>query len=538
MKNLEDALMSDLQPTSPVSGALFLAGLKKLAAGITEEAANNEMQYQADMAQGTEPTPAEGEAIYQAESPDASGHMEGEFAVPVEEAVLTMSQLVSHKVKAQLAYLYYAETMRGLGRGELSELFEELSKGDAKDISYFMRRISVLAPGGVPVPVAPTPTPATEPEEILRIALTIEQQGIVLLKLLRSQMGDSPMKFTVEEMLSEEQRHEDLLWQYMPAAQKATKKKAKTAAALQIAQQKLAADNVPKPGPNAVVVPPAGSEPIEATLLREQQLALAQAQAERDHVMGQAKALQDQLLLTSTQAESLQAENQMQQDQMMQIQQQADQANMVAQQSQQDAAMHAENAAQQANAKMRLAMRIQQFRQQLAELIAPDPVQEEGVGFGEEAGPGQPVTTGQMAQEQAMAEQQQAQQPAKKSPSKPKPKETSKAAGFVDAAKKTLHGVKGRAQAAVGDFAAEASRRAAQEATKAAPEAAEHTGRNLAKGLMESPELRRGAKIVGGVGGGALALHEGHSALQGHKTRKSNRQLREAVEANTRAHGK
>jgi bacterioferritin (cytochrome b1) len=370
----------------------FFTGLKKLAALMEEEAAAAPPQ------EGEEPPRVE-ESVgrsYEGE-PDTMGVLEGQFAAPVEDVVNTMVSLVGIEMKLQLAYLYYAEMIRGPGRDELSELFQELAEEEAADASYFLRRISVLTSGqGVPMPPVPAPQPLADRESILKQLLAYEQQAIVFLKVLRQQLGDNPMKFTVEEMLTEEQEHIDRLWQHMPEAAPT-----KVAAAMRRIKAAAAADVV------------AGAQALPAApevVIQQQQADLQQLMAEREHLVATAQHLEETAHQNAAAAESAGAEVQQAQQQAQMVQQQAQQAQMQAQQATEQAAASEENAAQQAEAKMRLAMRIQQFRQQMADLAASDPVGEEGLAFGEQAAAGSPQTQQQQQQQaQAEAEEQQAQ---------------------------------------------------------------------------------------------------------------------------------
>lgn len=369
--------------------AEIFAGLKKMAQDLEAPPVVVEEEAEA-------PPPVEAaQAHEEAGEPDTTGQLEGEFAVPTEQVVATMINLVGVEMKLQLAYLYYAEMVRGPGRDELAELFKELAEDEANDASYFLQRIAVLTGGqGAAMPPIPSPQPMSNREDILKQLIAYEQQAIVFLKALRQQLGDNPMKFTVEEMLSEEQRHADLLWQHMPEAPKT--KVAAVMRRIKSAAEDTAAGVQPLPEHTEVV-------------LQQQQADIAQLTAEREHLIARAQELEGVAHQNAAQAESAQAEAQQAQAQAQQTQQQAEMASQQAAQAQEQAAVSSENAAQQAEAKMRLAMRIQQFRQQMADLASADPVAEEGLGFDQQAGAGSPVTPQQQAEEQAQAQEQRAQ---------------------------------------------------------------------------------------------------------------------------------
>jgi chromodomain-helicase-DNA-binding protein 7 len=295
-----------------------------------------------------------------------------------------------------------------------------------------------------------------------------EQQAIVMLKALHSQMGENPMKYTVEQMLSEEQEHLDMLWQHMPAgvpsqqpaqpamaapmAQEAPMAaegapvamegapmaaegapppvEGKLASAIRMVRRKLAADQLQAMDPGAVPVPSPGSEPIEAYMQREHQLSLAQSEAEKQDLM--ARLSQSQQMVEQHMAAANQANQAAQQS--------AQQAAMASQQAaaQQQAAQDAQTAATQAQSqaaaeadgKMRLSIRLSQIRQQLADIASQDPAAEEGMGTGSAPGPGSVATAPQQqqaAQEQAMQEMAQQQMAAEQQGGPRAKKETAQA---------------------------------------------------------------------------------------------------------------
>lgn len=438
--------MSGSNPMSLFDSSMFLQSIRKLAADPASQpgqpAPDADLASHAAAVQtGAEASPERAEAGYETATPDTTGQLEGEFAVPVEQVVTTMAQLTSHELKLQLAYLFYAEMLRGLNR-DMTETFEEIAKDEIKDAKYLLLRISVLQPGGAPIPVPPSPTPMHDPQEILNQMITGEQQAIVLLKALHAQLGENPMKFTVESMMSEEQSHLDRLWQYQPPgvpekqasahddAHRTTKKlrvnpllgksisRAHKAVGkffqdrVEFAKTKKAAvQPIQGVSPGATPIPEAGAEPIEISQLREQNLQLQQNAAEMQDMAARLQQTQQQSAQFQQQAEQAQAQAQ-------QSAQQAEMQGQAAAQAQQQAAVNMETAtvaqsqaATEAEAKMRLSMRIQQLRQQMANLASQDPVAEEGMAAGGQAGPTGPATPqqqqGQLAEQQT-AEQQQA----------------------------------------------------------------------------------------------------------------------------------
>jgi hypothetical protein len=391
------------QPLTAFDVAAFPSVLRKLAAPGEPRPDENLMKYVADTQMGEAATPAEASVRTMMGAPDDTGHLEGEFAVPVEQVVMTLAQIVSNSMRQHAAYAYYGEMMRGLERAGLAELFEEQGEDELKEMHYFLRRMSVLQPGGVPIPPPPSPEPSDDPEVALRFLLAGEQQAIVLFKALHAQLGDNPMKYTLEQIQTDAQEHMDKLWQFMPqgAAQKQASVGRKLAGA--VSRLKRAADVA------ALATPALGAEPIEQYLIRDQQLRLQQSEAEKQDLG--LRLQQMQLMAVQQQAAAEQANAAAQQASM-----QTEQASQAAAASQQQAAAATEianrsqqMAAQQAEAKMRLSMRIQQLRQQLADIVSSDPVSEE-LGGGQAAGTGAPATPGQQQEQQQQAEQQQAEQ--------------------------------------------------------------------------------------------------------------------------------
>lgn len=162
----------------------------------------------------------------------------------------------------------------------------------------------------------------------------------------------------------------------------------------------------PKPSPEATIVPPAGSEPMPDTIMRELGLALQQSEAEKQFLANRAQQAEAVAAENAAAAENAQAEAQLTAETAEAASAQAQDATLQAQEAMTAATQAEENAAAQAEGKMRLSMRIQQFRQQLADIVSQDPVGEEAMNFGEMAGAGSPMTANQqdaeMAQEEAM----------------------------------------------------------------------------------------------------------------------------------------
>lgn len=379
------------------------------------------------------PTPAQGAPadVTEAAMPE-QGMADTQMAL-----ARVLTGLISHELRMQLAYLFYAETMRGAGRGELAELFREHAKSELEDATYLLQKLSVLVPGGAPIPPPVSPDPMTDPQEVLAFLIEQEERAIAYLRSLHALVGEDPMKYTLEQMMADEATHADRLSQFLEAAPEATTIPETTLDAppedVAVEATPAAAEPAPKepkaekpkaeskpeksdkPEPKTEVkvktaddvsdrnkMTAATNEPIEAYLLRTQAQQIQQHQAELEATRAELEATQQMASAASMQAEEAQASSQQLQAQLEEANAAAAEASQASAQAVEQAAMAEENAAQQAVAKMDLSMRIQQMRQMLADMAASDPVAEEGLGFGTQAGPGTPQT----AMQQQMAAQQ------------------------------------------------------------------------------------------------------------------------------------
>jgi bacterioferritin (cytochrome b1) len=311
-----------------------------------------------------------------AEGPEVLGLSEGQFAAPMDQVLQALAAVIAHEFKMHQEYVYYAEMLRGTNRDGLADLFTRHAYDENRDAQYFLKRMSALQPGGIPIPMSPTPTPLADAPSILNAMIAGEQQAILMLRQLRQVVGENPMGFQIEQMLADEQKHLDSLWQFMDANPAPAPAKAKMAAA-RLAITKRAND----------------------VIMQEQAMSLAQAQNEKAYIV-------DQLQQTRQELAGAQEQAAMAGQQAEQASAQMQQAVQQSQQAQQDALAGQTAAAEHATGKMRLAQRIQQMRQTLADLASQDPVGEEGVAA-------DPTMTS--TQQQAMAEQeaaaQQGQQP-------------------------------------------------------------------------------------------------------------------------------
>lgn len=359
---------------------------------------------------------AAGDNIPAEELAAAPPNPEEEAATADNSAALSrvMTGLISHELRLQLAYLFYAETMRGIGRGELAELFHRHASSEVKDASYLMRRLSIMVPGGAIIPPPPSPEPKTDPADILATLHELELSAITYLKSLHALVGDDPMSYTLEAMMSEEQGHADALEQHFAVESQpaATAIPESTQDAPPEEPAAAAVEATAPPGSKVAeevaerdAMAQAMNEPVEAFLLRTQAQQIQQKDQELAAARQELSGAQEQAMTASMQAEQGQATVQQLQGELESHQMAAQEAQATATQATEQAAMAEENAAQQAVAKMNLSIRVQQMRQSLADMASSDPVAEEGLGFGTQAGPGTPQTAMQQqaAQQQAMA---------------------------------------------------------------------------------------------------------------------------------------
>lgn len=305
------------------------------------------------------------------------------FAVPVDQVVTALVPLITQCLYLQNCRDYFSAVLqdcRVCGGGYMHH----------DTARFFLRRLAVLAPG-TQLPPIPSPPPVTDEHEACHELIAGEQSLMAQLKALRAMVGSSPMALTIDEELRNALRHLDELRLECPP-QGAVTKAAHVTRAVKLAHVRLkaAAAPPPSPSPGAVLVPEPGAEPVEAYVAREKELQAAQLANENAFLRQQNAEVSSVAAQSMAAADNAAAQNEQLQQQTALSQQQTAEAM--------EAATAAEtNAAEQANAKMQLSMRIQQMRQELANLAAQDPTQEEGVGFPEEAGSGSPLTQAQQA---------------------------------------------------------------------------------------------------------------------------------------------
>jgi bacterioferritin (cytochrome b1) len=278
------------------------------------------------------------------------------FAVPVDEVLLHLKGLIAHEFKMHQWYTYYAEVLRGENRAGAAELFEELAPKELEDAQYFLRRASALRPGALQLPAIPSPAAKDDLAGILQIMLVEEERAVLLLGHLRNVVGQDPMGYALEGMMAEEQGHADQLKQHLAAG----KPGAKVAAAVEQLKTKQ------KGGETK-----AGPVTAESAIIAHQQAAMEQAVAENEDLKAR---LQETSTVAAQHAQAAEEAAMAHQEAAMA----AEEAQMAAQGATEEVMLAQQQAGAEADAKMRIAIRMQQLRQTLADIVSQDPVQEEG----------------------------------------------------------------------------------------------------------------------------------------------------------------
>ncbi len=147
--------------------------------------------------------------------PDTTGALEGQFAVPVPQVLQHLAKMVKNEFDTIYAYTVYSQTLRGMMRDELVEHFQEHAEEELEHANFLLRRMAVLG-GGANVPEVDPPHPSTDPCDIIKTMLRMEQESIADWQILIKMCGDNPMRIKAEEYLAAEQEHADDLWQLMP----------------------------------------------------------------------------------------------------------------------------------------------------------------------------------------------------------------------------------------------------------------------------------------------------------------------------------
>jgi len=147
--------------------------------------------------------------------PDDTGMLEGQFEAQPPEVLQLLGEMVNNEFKTMLAYKTYAESLRGTERGSIAEEFEEHAEAELEHAEFLMKRMSVLG-GAIQLNDIPAPPASTDPVDIIKTMIRMEQEGIAKWKAFHAICGDNPTKYKVEEFMTTEQHHLDELWQMLP----------------------------------------------------------------------------------------------------------------------------------------------------------------------------------------------------------------------------------------------------------------------------------------------------------------------------------
>lgn len=289
------------------------------------------------------------------------------YAVPVDQIVMHVAQIVSLLFDINGSGTFYGVTV---------DFCDPVSWEASSTARGLLKHVANL--GAVNLPPVPGPLPVATKHEALSNIRAKAERLMLSLQNLRGLAGDSPFRFSVEEMLGRWSNILDGLISQERQASTEGGPEAKIARAIKIASIM--------------------EDPAALYQMRETQLQAAQVANENEFLRQELAQTQQHAALQQTEAEQLGAQTQ-------QLGMQLEQAQMETQGAKQEAMANMElassaesNAAAQADAKMRLSMRVQQLRQTLADIVSSDPAAEEGAGFEEVAGAGAPQTSVQQQQ--------------------------------------------------------------------------------------------------------------------------------------------
>lgn len=379
-------------------GILFFAGLKKLAAQAVVDTEPAQVDEAAQAAPEDQP---------QSALPVSGTVTPGSFVARPPEVANTLRLLAAAEFHANALYTVYGASVTGPHREAIEEVFLEIAESELEDARWVLQKLVVIDGAVGDLGPIPPPPPADTPEQMLQNAMQVEQRAISLLQTLRLQVGEHPMKYTIEQMIGEEQEHYDRLRQMAEESEAATPTETQKAAA-RVAQAFSKFANA-VPGPAEYIA-------------QQRQLGLAQAENEAAFLRDRVEATQSEAANHAAEAQTAQATADMANQQLTSMQQTTQQLQQQLSETQQNVELASQQAATAADQKMRLTMRIQQMRQQLADIVSQDPTVEEGTM--PEPGVEQPMTSAQQGQ---AAEAEAAQAAAGQEGAPPKKGDASKA---------------------------------------------------------------------------------------------------------------
>lgn len=148
--------------------------------------------------------------------PDETGALEGQFEVPIENAVSLMGKCAMGALRLMNAGLIYSSSVRGPLAKETKCVLDD-AVWDHKDFfEYLVSRMTVLL-GAPHIPDTDMPPSSTDPVSIVQRMIRAEQECIQCCQELLAVCGKNPMCAKLKEHLSRCQGHVDRLWRLLPS---------------------------------------------------------------------------------------------------------------------------------------------------------------------------------------------------------------------------------------------------------------------------------------------------------------------------------
>lgn len=147
--------------------------------------------------------------------PDDLGLLEGQFEVPVPQALLLMGNCAMHFMRLLNAGSIYPNSIRGPYAGDVKGCITCNEWDHKRALDYVIERMTVLA-GAPHIPDVDMPPPCTDPIEAARKMIRAEQECIHALHELSCVLGCNPMKDKVKEFSGKCQEHLDKYWMTLP----------------------------------------------------------------------------------------------------------------------------------------------------------------------------------------------------------------------------------------------------------------------------------------------------------------------------------
>lgn len=147
--------------------------------------------------------------------PDETGVLEGQFTVPLEQAVSYMGGVATNLLRIMTAGLIYSRSVRGPLATELRDTINSAEWDHKGAFEYLVERMSVLA-GAPHISDVEAPPPSTEPVPVIRRMLRAEQEMIGAYASLLPVLGANPMAEKVSGFMAQCQGHADKYWRLLP----------------------------------------------------------------------------------------------------------------------------------------------------------------------------------------------------------------------------------------------------------------------------------------------------------------------------------